>query len=169
MSTRFERPLTSIEAADYLRVGMPKLYELVREGSIPYRKVLQNLYFSRRALDRLLGINDRNDPCPTVVCTAILRRERDGKMVEAAFDATPRLWLLSLPMIRTLKRNHALRVSLWEDCAAAMVADDLACDDVRIGTELSSYISWRKRHDDDYEQVHEAQMAQRRHRKGVLV
>lgn len=167
MRPRFERPLTSVEAAEYLRIGMPKLYELVREGTLPYRKVLQNLYFSRRTLDRFLGITRTDDTCPVVVCTAMLHRDRDGRRVEATFDATARLWLLTLPMIRTLRRNPSLRVSLWEGAAGHMV-DGLTCDDVRVGTGLPDYVAWRKRHDDDYEQVHEAQMSRWQRRKGAL-
>ena len=44
--------LTTSEAADYLRIGERKLYELVAEGHIPCSKVAGKWLFPRHELDR---------------------------------------------------------------------------------------------------------------------
>lgn len=44
--------LTTSEAADYLRLGERKLYELVAEGAIPCTKVTGKWLFPRDELDR---------------------------------------------------------------------------------------------------------------------
>ncbi len=44
--------LTTVEAAEYLRLGERKLYELVAEGAIPCTKVTGKWLFPRDALDR---------------------------------------------------------------------------------------------------------------------
>ena len=43
--------LTTSEAADYLRLGERKLYELVTEGAIPCSKVTGKWLFPRHELD----------------------------------------------------------------------------------------------------------------------
>ena len=44
--------LTTAEAADYLRLGERKLYELVAENRIPCSKVTGKWLFPRQELDR---------------------------------------------------------------------------------------------------------------------
>lgn len=152
MSGGFERPLGSLEAADFLRVRPGELYVLVERGVVPHRRIANCLYFSRWQLERLVGIPRRDDPCPAVVCKARLVHGQDGRRVDATFNATPRLWFLPLGMLGTLRRNATLRRALWEG------SDDIelpgwTCEDVEVGPEIASYIEWRKRHDDDYTQV----------------
>ena len=54
--------LTTGEAADYLRLGERKLYELVADGRIPCTKATGKWLFPKAALDRWLavGMNDAN-------------------------------------------------------------------------------------------------------------
>jgi putative molybdopterin biosynthesis protein len=65
--------LTTAEAAEYLRLGERKLYELVAEGRIPCTKATGKWLFPRAALDRWLigGMNEANGssavPSPPVV------------------------------------------------------------------------------------------------------